>query len=744
MSTLISRLKNGAQSRPAVVALVAAVALPTLVTATAVVSLGDRADAARELRAAVVNLDEPVTSKESGTVAAGRLLAAGLTRPAEGDPDPGMDWVLADPDSAADGLADGTFHAVVTVPADFSATIAKISTDAPQQAGVEVRTDGADATVVGTITTDVSQVAADSLGRTVTTSYLNQLFEGTNTLGGKLSDAADGAAELTDGAGKLSDGLGTLRTGSASLADGAKKLDSGAGTLSKGTRDAATGATRLDSGSTQLADGANQLSSGISDLSTGATRLRDGSSALADGARSVDDGATRLADGLGQLDAATVGLEKQSTALADGAAQVSDGVAGYAKVLQGWGQACANPLLSGSVPELCAATSAALGADGANATALVDGAAQLATGTRTLADSAPQIRSGITAAHDGADALAAGTGELSSGADDLASGAATLASGAKDADAAAAQLASGAGELSTGASSLAAGTSRLAAGSKELTSGTGDLVSGSTRLADGAKSADAGSTKLASGAGELATGLRDGADQVPVTDEVTIRTKAETVAQPVVARAVDDAPSGGRAQAAPSVVATALWLGALGIFLTVPAVQVRRLSRATTARRTVARALAPALALGVAQVALVLGAVHLLDLDLARPWLLALVAAPAAALAALTVTQAVVALCGERLGGVLVVALTVVQALTLPGFLPLDAAPGWLQSLNGLLPVPLATDAVAWTVTGAGSGASVAGLLLWSLAAVVVSVWATARRGTTTLATIRRQVAAPA
>ena len=763
---------SATRTRPAVATLVAALALPTVVAAAGVVSLGDRADAVRELPAAVVNLDEPVTTEQAGTVAAGRLLAAGLTRPGEGDPDPGMDWVLADATSAREGLEDGSFHAVVTIPADFSATVAKISTDSPEQAGVTVRTNRADATVVGTITTDVAQVAADSLGRTITTSYLSGLLAGTGELGGKLHDAASGADELTDGAERLDEGLGKLGDGAGSLADGAGRAADGAGSLARGARDAADGAQRLEKGAVDAADGAgsladgtrelatgtDRLDAGLDDLADGAASLKGGSAELADGARDVDAGARTLAEGLGGLAAATRGLESQSSTMAEGAAQVATGVKGWAQVLRGWGGACADPRIVAAVPALCDATEEALGPDGARADALVSGAGDLSDGTQALAGSAPELRAGIVAADEGADDLAEGTAALSAGASRLASGAADLASGTSSAQEAAAKLAAGSSRVADGSASLAEGTAKLAEGSTSLADGTSKLAGGSATLADGtselargglalrdgAAGARQGASRLADGSASLAEGLAAGAAQVPTTDPDSAAARAATVAQPVVAAAEDSSPTGGRASVAPTVLASALWLGAFGAFLAVPALRRRELSRAATARGTVTRALAPALLVGAVQVALTVGAVHLLDLDPARPWTLALVAAPATALAALTVTQAVVALCGQRLGALVVLALTCVQVLALPGFLPLDAAPGWLRGPVGSLPVPLAGDALGWAFSASGAGTAVAGLLLWSVAGLLVSTWAASRRGSVTLADLRRQVTAPA
>lgn len=727
-------------------ALVAALALPAVIAMAATVSTADRIEGARALPAAVVNLDEPVTTgqgKEKQTIAAGRLLAAGLTRPAK-EVDPGMDWTLTDAETAADGLAAGTFHAVVTIGETFSADVAKISTDNPRQAGVDVRTDDATATVVGTITTDVTEIAADTLGRMVTTTYLSGLYAKTSELGGQIGDAADGAEQLNDGATQLGGGLAALGGGASELSDGARSAADGATQLRDGAKALDSGAATLARGSKTLASGNRQLDGGLESLTSGASSLAKGADGLSAGAAEVNTGAQQLATGLGTLRKNTTEIGPQSRALAEGAEQVSNGVQGWSTVLRGWGQACANPTLAAAAAELCAGTRLALGADNANVEALVSGAAALAEGAGTFADSAPALRAGIVKAADGSSELAAGTAQLDSGSTTLVKGASALSGGAAQAKGAASKLASGSSKLASGASDLSTGTGELRSGATQLADGTSRLSGGTDELKKGTSELAEGAGQLTEGSSALADGLRKGAEQVPTTDAEQQQANAEAVARPVVARSTDGAPSNVRSEATGNSAALALWLGAFATFLAIPALAQSRLAAAGTARGVVVGSLLPALAVGVGQVLLVLGGVWALGLEVHSPWLLGLLVLPVVALTALTTSQAVLAVCGERSGGVVLLALTAVQALALPGFLPLDAAPGWLQSANGLLPVPLAADLVQWAVTGSGSATAVVGLLVLASAGFLVSTWAASRRSHVPVSAVRRQAAGAA
>jgi putative membrane protein len=398
--------------------------MPVLLGSLIVWSLGDRAEQVEQLPAAVVNLDKPVIEKGEQPVAAGRLLAAGLTSPAEQQESLG--WELTDAEDAERGLREGDYHAVLTVPRDFSATLSRsLEGKDPEQASITVTSLDAGSTVVTRISEQVARISAERLGERVTTTYLDTVFGETEQLAGKLGEAADGAGKLADGTEKLGAGTEELASGLGRLSDGAEKLAGGADRL-------AGGAERLASGTDRLADGAG-----------------------------------RLADGLGTLERRTDPLPSQTDRLADGAADVARGVEGYSKLLLGWSEACQDPFVAARAARLCVATERAVGVDGSRARDFEAGADRLAGGTRQLANGMPELAGAI-------DQAAAGAGDLADGARTLADGTGRLASGAD-------QLGSGAGRLSEGATEAADGAQRLADGTDELGNGSEELADGLDR-----------------------------------------------------------------------------------------------------------------------------------------------------------------------------------------------------------------------------------------------------------------------
>ncbi|KAE8762869.1 hypothetical protein GB883_17100, partial [Georgenia thermotolerans] len=337
--------------------LILAVLVPLLCGAAALASLSGRVDHLDRLATAVVNLDEMVTGADGRPVAAGRLLAAGLTAP-DRPADAALDWRLTDAADARDGLADGTYAAVVTIPKDFSATIAALGDGTPGQARVLVTGNDASSALTSLLAEQVTATAAATVGHTVTTSYVAGLLGGVDDVGSALGGAADGADQLAEGA--------------AAAADGAAKVDGGA-------RDLAAGIGSLAGGATALADGAASASAGAANLATGLGTLRDKTATLPDQTAALADGAAALDTGLGSLKEGAAALPGQTRTLADGASQVSAGAGTLATSLSGLSEQCA---AAGGSAEFCAALGQAATAAGT----LDAGAGRVATGAGALAD----------------------------------------------------------------------------------------------------------------------------------------------------------------------------------------------------------------------------------------------------------------------------------------------------------------------------------------------------------------------
>ena len=548
------------------VALALAVLVPLTVAGLLTWSLGAAGSRLGNVPAAVVNLDEggTLTTADGSveTLAIGSDLSEALVSGADG----GFTWTAADAGDASAGLADGRYAAVLTIPADFSRTVAAIRADdtgtAPR-ATLQLTTDDASGYALGAVAREVSAAIGASTGRDVTASYVDGVLLAVSSAHDDLSAAADDAGSVATSTTGLADsaaGTGTfagqfvaslqdfadqadsaassadeLVAGTRKLADGSAALASGARKLARGTRASADGASQLADGAAQLSDGLTALEAQTADLPAQTAALADGADGVAAGAAGIADGADQLAAGLDTMQTQTTGLGDQGQALADGAAQLRAGTvdlsngadqadaaatslaggtaqlaAGVSGYVDGVTQLAANCAGMGGSPAVCAALDD-LAAQGiplaAGAADTASGAAQLAGATGQLAAGAAGVQAGATDLRDGTAQLAAGLPALEAGIADSASGAADLAAGATQLDAGAAQLADGTQQLAAGMPALASGIAQLADGGTGVATGASDLATGLDQLAAGADSLAAGARASARGTRALAEGV---------------------------------------------------------------------------------------------------------------------------------------------------------------------------------------------------------------------------------------------
>lgn len=397
--------------------------LPVLIGGILLTALYDPTERLGNVRAAIVNNDEPVTINGQ-TAPLGRQLTAGLVEGSSDVPS-NLDWVISNTDDAASGLADGTYDAVITIPQNFSAAATSTAPGkTPEKATIQVQTAPDGRVVDGAITATITQTAASVFGSAVSQQYLTNVLMGFTTLHDQLGEAADGADQLASGA-----------------------------------QQAATGAAQLPDGATVLASGAGQLGSGASDLSSGLATL-------ATGARDSSAGAGQLAGGLNQLSAQvtstqpnTLGGTVSTTAqYASAAAASTQSLATqYQKLLVS--NAC-DPTSPVQTPT-CAAL-LTLAADVQSSATNAGYAAGYANGLKDQA--LPETAAGIAQLTGGAQGLQSGLGQLADGIDQAATGATGLSTGASQLADGATQLADGATQLSTGVTQLASGSSSLAQG----------------------------------------------------------------------------------------------------------------------------------------------------------------------------------------------------------------------------------------------------------------------------------------
>lgn len=742
--------------------------LPAIIGGILVAALYNPTERLDAMNTAIVNNDEPVEI-DGQTTPLGRLLTAGLVEGSD-ELDSNLTWTISNTADAEDGLEDGTYDAIVTIPENFSSAATSTAPGGtPERATIELTTSPDARIVDDAITTQVTQTAASVLGEQLTTTYLENVLLGFTTLGEQLGDAADGATQLADGAddaadgaAQLSDGAATAADGGYSLADGVRELAGGAQGLSTGIAAIGTGAAGLAGGAQQLADGAGAAADGIDRLADGADQLSAGASAtagglndLADGARPLADGTQQLADGLADAAEQTAAIPAiPSDVVAGLKALTADGeqnreaVTTIVQALQSASAAC-DPAVDA---DLCATLADA----SADATAALPGLQQvvgdseqlakdidaiaqfgptLSAGLGQSAAAAQQLAGGMDELADGADRLAGGADQLATGASGLADGAGQAAAGVRRLATGADQLATGADGLADGAGQLATGAQTFAAGAGTAASGTDELANGIGTLADGAGQLADGNRQLADGTGELADGLGQAVDGVPTYTDAQAADLASIVANPVVADGTGTSLFG--ASAVPLLATLALWFGGLASFVVLQAVPRSSLASRRSSAALALRSLAPGAAIGALQGVLVAVVVQLAAGYDAGAWAAFAAMCVLAGVAFAAVNHALVALFGgvgrwiAALVGVLAIATGIVSTV-----------PGTLLDVAGLMPTAPSYTAMLAALTDAGGGAAAAtGLVVWTLLAVGASILAVTRHRSTSARAVLAQPA---
>jgi putative membrane protein len=347
------------------------VLVPLAIAGLLVWSLYDPQARLNTVTAAIVNEDVPV--EVNGQLAPlGRQLTAGLV----GADDTNFDWVITDSTDAEEGLADGRYTAVVTIPEDFSANATSFTGDPDdaRSASIEVVSGDHAKLVDGAVSQAIATAAVGIFNEQLTVNYIEGLLGGFDDLSSGIGTAADGAAQLADGTRQYTSGVVSLSGGLATIASETAAIPGQVG--------------QLGSGAGQLAGGAGQLAGGITAVDGELAKLQSGTGDLQQLAQQMQ--AVCAADGTGaecaQLQAMVVG---GIGALPGGIEQLR---------VQGL-----QPLIGG-------------------ATGLQSGASQLESGIGQLQTGLGQLSAGITQTSNGAAQLAAGGPALQDGADQLASG----------------------------------------------------------------------------------------------------------------------------------------------------------------------------------------------------------------------------------------------------------------------------------------------------------------------------------
>lgn len=612
-----------------------------------------------------------------------------------------------------------------------------------------------------------------------------ELVDGHDDLRVGMKDLADGALEIRSGLSALDSGAQTAVNGSLSLSsglgrlsDGAEETAAGADTLAVGAQRLADGTASLNEKTDQILAGVAQLSEGASSANAGVKTLAEGAAVLSEGARGLDDGlnnahegapslkdgAAGVAQGLSALQSRLSGLDVSSAdEAAQGAEQLRGGVASYTGAVDQLAAGCAAAgdttatcqtlqslsaqsagLISGAsrLSDGLGSTADSLSAQLTTLNAAVD---QLASGSRSVsdgvgaaADAASQLSTGSAQLSEGARRLDGGVSELSGGLDRLNMSAPELASGVESLDAGADQVSGGASTISEALASLSQGAASAQANSQILASGVGRLAqgaseasSGASALAEGVESAQSGAEALSSGAASLSEKLGEGANAIPQVNEAERTHLSGVVGQVAKVDSIrQNAVVNNGAGFSPMFMSLALWVGAIALFLILPALDKRPHGERwwKSATRPAATALLLAIGQAIIMMLVVNAAGELEAANIAGLCAMAV----ASSICFMAVNQACVAAFAFR-GRFLSIVLLSLQITSMGATFPIETAPRFFQWIHPFLPMSYTQLAFRSLIAGAPGvdgtiEKTLAVLVLWTVSAILVTLFAAKKR----------------
>lgn len=528
----------------------AIIAIPTIYTTLFLGSMWDPYGKVDHLPVAIVNEDKPVTYNDE-TLEVGNEMVDSLK-----DND-SLDFHFVSSKEAKDGLKNGTYYMVITIPEDFSANASTVLDEHPRKMVLDYETNPGTNYIASKLSETALNKIRTSVADTVTKTYTETVFDQIVTVGEGMTEASDGAGQLADGAIQLADGNNTITTNLNVLANSSLTFKDGADTLHVGLKKYTDGVAQLDDGSKKLKDGLSTLNNGASALASGVSQLSSGSSSLAAGLNQYTSGVSTAQAGADTLDKSSISLTagvtalktgvdtlvSKNNALNQGVAAISNGLGNIiseidqmsASTPETTTEVSTQPIDTSSASANVSAASDALGTASSNNQALISAIENsslseeeksslkaLANNTQTSIDTAS---SNVSATKDSISTLPTSTSSSTT---------TTTQSGAASSDA----LSKLKGQLTDMKNQIDDKQTGLAAGIQAYTAGVGEIQKGlngdgslkNPGLANGIKAYTNGvstlntglttlnnnSSSLTSGAGQLNSGLTSLNKQTPV------------------------------------------------------------------------------------------------------------------------------------------------------------------------------------------------------------------------------------
>ena len=613
------------------------------------------------------NLPVAFVNEDKGASLNGKSLNVGESVEKKLKDNHDLGWEFVNKQQADEGVNNGHFYAVVTIPSDFSQKAASITESEPQQAVINFTTTPAKNYIGSLVSNQAAAKVKSSVSEQITQAYAKGILENLDKLGIGLDTAANGASTLHDGLGRLQSGTQTYVGGVKQLAVNQQSLAGGLAQLSDGSRKLQAGLGQLsnnlptESQLSQLSDGMKQLQSGINQLNAS---VRNPSPALVAQQNKVETDAQTL-----------VQTMKDSES---------------------------DLLTAGDTLRILGAQAAASGGDSTTISL-----PQISSISQALKKTQPIIvQMGML--HEDLQTLKQ---QLSAQQTQLQAGVSALNNGVN-------QLVPNAITAFNGYNSVRFANNQLLAGSASLTNGLSEAKSGSQKLANGASLLESrsgalidGTSQLASGADTLANKLADASNRIKI--QPTGATTQQQIANPVKSEMTEkgNVPNYGYALS-PYVLSLSLFVGALVLNVIYP-IRKTFSEQESAIRWWLSKASVAGVAAFMQATILMLVMVFFLGLTPEHPahFIGAIYLTSFAYMSIVSLLVIVL----DNPGRFLAMVLLVLQLGSSEGTFPIQTANGFFQAINPLVPMTYSIRALRQAISG-GLDSAFYGGSMWVLA----------------------------
>ncbi|HHJ8170979.1 TPA: YhgE/Pip family protein [Streptococcus pyogenes] len=247
--------------------------VPALYNLSFLGSMWDPYGRVNDLPIAVVNHDKPAKRADK-SLTIGNDMVDKMSKSKD------LEYHFVSAKQAQEGLKEGDYYMVITLPEDLSQRAATLLNTEPQKLTIRYQTSKGHGMVAAKMGETAMAKLKESVSQNITKTYTSAVFSSMTDLQSGLKEASAGSQALASGAKTAQAGSQTLSTNLAALTGASQQFQQGTG--------------RLTSGLTTYTDGVNQVKNGLGTLSTDIPNYLNGVSRLSQGASQLDQGLSQL------------------------------------------------------------------------------------------------------------------------------------------------------------------------------------------------------------------------------------------------------------------------------------------------------------------------------------------------------------------------------------------------------------------------------------------------------------------